>query len=114
MPVEIITNKEQFNNILETNQYSIIYYGKTNCPPCNIISPLYETLVNKYTDVKFYKIVLDTLESSLNLYLKYTYNLTKLPCFILFNNTNVLDKLINPNIDAIEDLLKTVSGNDEF
>ena len=62
MELKIITKKSDFNDIINNNEYVIVYCGLTFCAPCNKIYPVYEDLVNQHSNITFCKIILDTLD----------------------------------------------------
>ena len=70
MELQIITKKSDFINIINNNEYVIVYCGLTFCSPCNKIYPIYEDLVNQHSNITFCKIILDTLDDESDTYIR--------------------------------------------
>tara|TARA_Y100000389_G_C17126567_1_gene348103 strand:+ start:38 stop:382 length:345 start_codon:yes stop_codon:yes gene_type:complete len=114
MELQIITKKLDFINIINNNEYVIVYCGLTFCAPCNKIYPIYEDLVNQYPNITFCKIILDTLDDESDTYIRDFLKLSKFPTFTLLNNGIILDSFMGPYNDKLINMVQSISGDDDF
>lgn len=112
--VKLIKNIIELNDLIKDNELVLINCGLTFCAPCKRIASDYEKLSEKYKSVIFCKITLDELDETNEDYIKEYLKLTKYPSFTLMNNGNNIEHIIGPHLDKVENLLETMTGNDEF
>ena len=88
---EIISNKQTENNL-----YIIDFHAKW-CKPCKKISPDFEKLSVKYTDVMFLKCDVDESDE-----LSALFDINSLPTFVYGYSKNIIDKFEGANIKVVE------------
>ena len=88
---EIISNKQTGNNL-----YIIDFHAKW-CKPCKKISPDFEKLSVKYTDVMFLKCDVDESDE-----LSALFDINSLPTFVYGYSKNIIDKFEGANIKVVE------------
>ncbi|CCH41923.1 Thioredoxin [Wickerhamomyces ciferrii] len=54
--VHEIHNLKEFEEIIQKEELFVLDFYSTQCPPCDVVAPLYKKLAEKYTNAKFYKI----------------------------------------------------------
>lgn len=112
MTVQIVENKEEFDEFIKNNENVMVYCGLTHCPPCRKIYPEFEKLTDKYKNIMFCKIIVDTLEDDCESHISDKLKLTKYPSFTLLNNQNILDSIVGPDLNKITQILECI-GDDE-
>ena len=88
---EIISNEQTGNNL-----YIIDFHAKW-CKPCKKISPDFEKLSVKYTDVMFLKCDVDESDE-----LSALFDINSLPTFVYGYSKNIIDKFEGANIKVVE------------
>ena len=53
MTVQIIENKEEFDEFIKNNENVMVYCALTHCVPCKRIYPEFEKLTDKYKNIMF-------------------------------------------------------------
>ena len=87
MSVTTLSDAEAVEKFRMLNHKSILYFTATWCPPCKIISPVYEDLSKKYTDVAFGKVDVDeNSDAALD------FEVSAVPTFVLFENEHATEK----------------------
>jgi thioredoxin 1 len=87
----IISDKQTGNNL-----YIIDFHAKW-CKPCKKISPDFEKLSIKYTDVMFLKCDVDESDE-----LSALFDINSLPTFVYGYGKNIIDKFEGANIKVVE------------
>jgi thiol-disulfide isomerase/thioredoxin len=59
LAVTKISDEDALSKFTQLNSKSILYFTATWCPPCKMISPIYEKLSHAHPDVGFAKIDVD-------------------------------------------------------
>jgi thiol-disulfide isomerase/thioredoxin len=86
---KLISNIGELNSILEKpNQMIVIDFFATWCKTCNTISEYYFKLSELYNGIIFLKINIEDIED-----IKETYNVEKLPTFIVLKDKEELLRL---------------------
>jgi thioredoxin 1 len=96
-----ITDKE-FNSVINNSHKLVVvdFYAEW-CMPCLMMAPVIEELAEKMKDVKFVKI--NTEDNS---QLSAKYNISSIPCLIVFKNGEEVDRIIGAqDADSIEERL---------
>jgi thioredoxin 1 len=82
-----VSDSEEFKNIIEEYEYTIIDFYAEWCGPCKKFAPVFEKYASKYhvpSKLNFVKVEADSEE----LYsISKSYNIKALPTFILINKT---------------------------
>ena len=81
---EVITCANDAKNLLDQNILNILYFTASWCGPCQIISPYFEELSNKY-NYNFFKIDVDEAEELCDLF-----KISSMPTFIFIKNDKVI------------------------
>lgn len=79
-------NKEQFEQILNNEQYVIADFFANWCGPCKMISPILDELSKEYTNIKFCKIDVDKEDE-----LAISFHIDYIPNIIMFKNGAKVD-----------------------
>lgn len=97
-----VENIDTFNAIISENKYVMIDFYAEWCKSCKIFEPEFNELIKIYEPkCKFIKIDIDILDD-----LMITYNIQKLPTFILLkDNQRIGDEIIGPNSNLIKKIL---------
>ena len=117
MLIHEIKTSMELDRFLKENDIVLVYCGLTHCAPCKVVYPKFEKIVDKYTNISFCKIILDTIEEDdCETYIRDKLKLTKFPSFTLINNGIILDNVIGPNIGKVISILDCMSstGDEEF
>lgn len=86
---KLISDIDELNSYLEKpNKIIVIDFFATWCITCNTISDIYYKLSELYSDTIFLKINIEDIED-----IKETYNVEKLPTFIVFKDKEELLRL---------------------
>ncbi|KZT62704.1 thioredoxin [Calocera cornea HHB12733] len=98
--VKPIESYEEFKTLLNSNRTFVVDYWATWCGPCRRISPIFEELSHKFTDLEFYKVDVDEQEE-----ISKESGITAMPTFILFKNGQKIDYVRGANPPALEALV---------
>lgn len=95
---EIITNSEEI---------VVVNFFAEWCMNCLMMTPIVEDLAEQMNEIKFLKI---NIEDNQDLAKKY--NVTKIPCLIIFKKGQEINRLKgNPTVEIIEDIIKNSLKN---
>lgn len=83
MSVVHIESVSDFMEILQKNELVLADFYTNWCPPCRLMTPIFEKLSNIYTTIKFAKV---NLEQPENKKLAVIYSIKAIPTFIFFSN----------------------------
>ncbi len=86
--------------ILPSKGYTLIDFGADWCSPCKAIAPFFNSLKEKYPDVKFLKCNIDE-----NQEMARKYKVESIPCFILFKDGLEEDRLVGANKAKLEEII---------
>ena len=117
MAIHVIKSSLDLDDFLKKNEVVLVYCSLSHCAPCRVVYPKLEAIVDNYVNIKFCKIVLDTLENdNCETYIREKLKITKFPSFYLINNGIILDNLIGPNIDKVISILDCIgdTGEEDF
>lgn len=95
--------KNDFDTILQENQFVLVDFWATWCTPCKMLAPVIEQLADKYVgSVKVLKVDIDDQSS-----LAEQYNVQSIPTVILFKNGQIVErdvgaKPLSNYVDMIE------------
>jgi thioredoxin 1 len=101
MPVEI-TSIEEYNSFLSKNPKCIIDFGATWCGPCKKIAPFFHSLEDKYPDIAFAKIDVDTpgLDEIVNKFAN-----DGIPIFVAFSDKQIIGELLGASEAKLTELV---------
>lgn len=95
--------KDDFDTILQENQFVLVDFWATWCTPCKMLAPVIDQLADKYVgSVKVLKVDIDDQSS-----LAEQYNVQSIPTVILFKNGQIVErdvgaKPLSNYVDMIE------------
>ncbi|KAG9007828.1 hypothetical protein FRB95_011999 [Tulasnella sp. JGI-2019a] len=104
MPVTEITSLAQFKEIIAKDEYSVMDFWATWCGPCRVISPVFEKMAEQFTNVKCYKIDVDTQSE-----ISQECGIRAMPTFMAFKNGQKVKDMMGANPPALEQLLKSLT-----
>ena len=93
--VQTITSLEEVETIIEeareTTQLVVLDFAANNCPPCEMIRPIYEDMSNleEFRGVKFLKVNVSDHPDVAD-----KYGVDGWPTFLLFRNGNKIDSVV--------------------
>ena len=97
-----ITSNEFKDIIHNSHKLVIVDFFAEWCFPCLMISPIIEDLAKQMKEVKFTKINVDD-----NQELSHKYNVSHLPCLIIFKDGKEVDRIIGAQqLELIEEKIK--------
>ncbi|MDD2786123.1 MAG: thioredoxin family protein [Patescibacteria group bacterium] len=97
MPITNITNQQDFEQTLQNNKLVVADFYSTDCPPCANLAPIYEAVAEKYSDVKFIKIMRQE-----NRELAQSYFVMSSPSILFFRGGQLLDNRLSGTINQNE------------
>ena len=100
MPIyDNITNKMDFNKIINEKVYALVMLTASWCGPCKVIKPIFHKYSNtaKYNHINFIEIDIDRSNEIAN-----EFDLRSVPTFVLFLNGNKHQTIIGSNPKELE------------
>lgn len=89
--------------MLPSKGYAMIDFGAEWCGPCKAIAPFFNSLKEKYPEVKFFKLDIDE-----NQEMARKYKIESIPAFILFKDGLEKDRLVGANKVKLEEMVSTL------
>jgi len=90
-----------FDNADNMNQLIVVDMYGTWCPPCKTLAPIFDKFAKLYPNVLFIKIDVDEFASVAT-----QFNITSMPTILFIKNYVELGRVVGPNIQKIDELLK--------
>ena len=78
-----------------------MYFTATWCPPCKMISPIYDELSNKYPEVGFGKIDVDDNQDA-----AMEFQISAVPTFVFSKGGEAVNKFSGADKDQLEKLVQ--------
>ena len=101
MSVVTLSDQDAVSKFTTINNKSIVYFTATWCPPCKIISPVYNDLSIKYADeIAFGKVDVDENDTA-----AINFNIRAVPTFVFFDGQNVHDRFSGADADQLDQLI---------
>ena len=102
MTITDICDLPEFLELLSNYEYVVVKFSAEWCAPCKRIHPLYERLSNneKYTSVCFVHVDVDEARD-----LCEKYEVSNMPTFILFQNSEETERFPGANEGKLIDML---------
>ena len=80
---------ENYNNIINGEQLTLVDFYATWCGPCQMMAPILEEASNENPDVDFFAIDIDDAEETAA-----KYGVMSIPNMVLFKNGEAVDRII--------------------
>jgi len=98
MSIVTLNTIEEYEKALEISKTNIIVFDffADWCGPCKRLTPHLQELAEKYTDIYFYKINVDTNEK-----LTIEYKISSMPTVLFIKDSKVLHRIVGANIEGI-------------
>ena len=103
MSVLFVNNLQEFNNIIQNDQYVAVMFSAGFCNPCKDIFPFICEQAEKNTDIKFIKI---DIEDGCDI--SDIYNIQSIPHFKFFKNNSELVSFSGANKQFIKDSIEKI------
>lgn len=98
-------NTNEFNEyILNNKELALVDFYAEWCGPCRMLGPVIEGISEEITNVKFYKLDVDS-----DMDIAYKYKINSIPCLILFKDGEVVDKSLG--FKPYDDLIEWIKNN---
>lgn len=97
-----VTNLEAYKMYVKTNVYAVVYFWAPWCGPCQMMSPYFEELNNKYQNVEFVKVNIDEAKDITSYC-----NVTSIPTFIFYKNGEIIDMLVGANKEKLKNMINS-------
>ena len=81
------------------------YFTASWCPPCKIISPIYEELSKSHTDIAFGKVDVDQNSDSAG-----EFDISSVPTFILFKGDEIVERFSGADPNKLERSLEDLKS----
>jgi thioredoxin 1 len=101
----MIKSKKEFDDLLQSHKYAVVYATASWCGPCRAIAPIFEKHVNEYDDVSekiaFIKFDTDDVPD-----LAQELGIRSIPTFFAFEDSELADKLSGARPPALQKLIE--------
>ncbi|KAE8363722.1 thioredoxin-like protein [Aspergillus caelatus] len=103
MSVAPLKSLDEFRTLVNSGQVVIIDYWATWCGPCNMISPVFETLASKpeFSSIKFVKVDVDEQEE-----ISQEVGIRAMPTFQAFKDGLKIDELVGADPRQLTELIQ--------
>jgi thioredoxin len=103
--VVILSDFEATEKFTQLNSKSVVYCTATWCSPCKVISPVYDELSSKYTNIAFGKVdVDDNSDTALE------FNITSVPTFVFFDGEDIMERFSGADPKMLEKVLQDLDA----
>lgn len=93
MPIIHITGPQQFEELIKSQKHVVVDFYSTECPPCENLAPIYESMAEKYPDISFLKIIRqDNRELAQSLFVMSS------PTILFFREGKMLENRLSGNV----------------
>ncbi|GAX15563.1 hypothetical protein FisN_3Hh030 [Fistulifera solaris] len=94
---------EDFRNL---NSKAVMYFTASWCGPCKAISPMYQEMATKYTDIAFGKVDIDeNADSSME------YEISAVPTFIFFEDNKAVALVRGADVKGLQSNLDLLQNS---
>lgn len=96
-----LTNKDEFNSIIESNKEVVVDFFATWCGPCRMLGPVIEELSSEISDIEFLKVDVDEFPE-----IAQQFGVMNIPTIIVFKDNKQVNKHVGYLAKAqLKDLL---------
>ncbi|KAI6120929.1 putative thioredoxin [Pisolithus croceorrhizus] len=103
--VETINSFDQFRELINGEEPIVIDFYADWCGPCKAISPIFQTLSERFGNIKFRKVNTDEQEE-----ISQEVGIRALPTFIVFQRGNKVRELVGANPNELEVVVQGASS----
>ena len=96
---------EKFKDAIAITATVVFFSGEKFCKPCRTIKPYFLELEEKYTNVQFIYVDIETNEE-----LASKYKVKSVPCFKIFRNSVIIDEFTGANKELLLKCVKNLSA----
>jgi len=100
MTVTPVASIQQFREIIARNEVSVFDFWADWCRPCQMISPIFETLSKEFHSVKFYKVDVEAHQD-----ISAEANISAMPTFIVYRDGIKVKDLVGANPAGLQSLI---------
>lgn len=104
--VQEITSFEQYENLIKTNNVTLVDFYATWCGPCKAIEPFLHQLSEKVPEVAFARVDVDQ-----QVKIAEHNGITAMPSIFFYQNGEFVDKVIGANLKAITEAIETYKNS---
>ena len=102
MAIKHLENMQEFNNLINKNEKTIIDFYADWCGPCKMLAPIYEELSGEVSSVYFAKVDVDNLQD-----IAQEYGIASIPTLLIFQGGREMNRHVGfATKDQIKELLK--------
>eukprot|EP00804_Cyclotella_cryptica_P002231 CCRYP_020438-RA/>CCRYP_020438-RA protein AED:0.39 eAED:0.39 QI:0/-1/0/1/-1/1/1/0/105 len=105
MSVFKLSDSDAVDKFRTINERSVLYFTAAWCPPCKMISPIYEDLSKKYPKVAFGKIDVDDNQDS-----AMEFQISAVPTFVFSKGATAVNKFSGADKNQLENFVKGLEG----
>lgn len=108
MSVVTLSDKDAVSKFTTINDKSIVYFTATWCPPCKVISPVYDDLSKKHADdnIAFGKVDVDENDGA-----AIDFEISAVPTFVFFDGENVRERFSGADTNQLEQLIANLNDS---
>ncbi|ORY95042.1 thioredoxin-like protein [Syncephalastrum racemosum] len=96
-----INDVKEFDEFIDSNKVTAVYFTAGWCGPCKFIGPEFEKLAKEYPDYTCVKLDVDKMAD-----IAQRYSITALPTFIFFSNGEKLGDLSGANTASLKQIFQ--------
>mmetsp|Transcript_31315 Transcript_31315/g.30155 ORF Transcript_31315/g.30155 Transcript_31315/m.30155 type:complete len:144 (-) Transcript_31315:174-605(-) len=101
MSVVTLSDEAAIEKFRAINNKSILYFTATWCPPCKIISPIYNEFSKEHTEVAFGKVDIDDNGDAAA-----SFKINAVPTFVLFNGDTVTKRFSGNSVELEKNIIE--------
>lgn len=106
MPITIVASKKEFDDLLKSHPYAVVYATASWCGPCKAIAPIFDKHANAYDipeKIAFIKFDTDDVPD-----IAQELGIRSIPAFFAFEEGEKVDNLAGANPPALQRLIAGV------
>lgn len=107
MPVYIVNSAEEFQKVLQSHEKVVCDFWATWCGPCKKIAPYLEDLSDKYPNILFIKVDVDTVAD-----LADSENVTAMPTFKCYMKGSALGTVTGANPAVLASMVDNLASSE--